>query len=178
MLPTASSATFSMPNLPLCNEHQAPYLLNSNSANALEQLLQSVGLSSENPWATPESMPQKQNAIRPLPSRPPPETLDIFQFSEPKKPNRGMLNTLRLKNGRFKLQCSPTKKKTKIKVSIAPTTTTSENSASLKMTFWVFPYENLRFIIDANSPFITLSPVIQTLLCFSHRFNFARQSKS
>ena len=143
MLRTASSVTLSTPDLPLCNMHQAPYLLDSNSADALEQLLQSVGLSSENFLATPEVMPQEPNANRPLPSRPPPEPLDGCQPSEPKRNRRGRLNALRLENGRFKSQCSPTKEKTMTKVSTAPTTTTSENSASLKMTFRVSPYENL-----------------------------------
>ena len=106
ILPTASSATLSTPDLPLCNIHQAPYLLDSNSADALEQLLQSVGLSSINLLAIPELMPQETNANRPLPSRPPPEPLDFFQPSEPIQSRRGSLNALRLENGRFKSQCS------------------------------------------------------------------------
>ena len=42
ILPTASSGTLSTPDLPLLFINKAPYLLNSNSADALEQLVQSV----------------------------------------------------------------------------------------------------------------------------------------
>ena len=143
MLPTATSSTLSTPDLQLCNMHLAPYLLDSNSADALEQLLQSVGLSSENLFATPQLMPQEPNANLTLPSRPQPDPLDFCQPSEPKRNRRGRLNALRLENGRFKSQCSPTKKKTMTKVPTAFTTTTSENSKSLKITFRVSPYENL-----------------------------------
>ena len=48
------------------------------------------------------------------------------------------------------------------KVPTAPTTTTSENSASFKMTFRVSPYENLPHIMDANSPFINDTSVISS----------------
>ena len=107
-------------------------------------------------------MPQKPNANQSLPSCPPPEPLNVCQPSEPKRNRRGKVNALRLENGRFKSQCSPTKEKTITKVPTAPTTTTSENSASLKMTFWVSPHDNLPPINYANSPFITASPVISS----------------
>ena len=48
------------------------------------------------------------------------------------------------------------------KVPTAPTTTTSENSASFKMTFRVSTYENLPHFMDANSPFINATSVISS----------------
>ena len=72
-LPMGSSATLRTQYSLVQNTYQALCLLDSNSEDALEQLLQKVGLSSDNLLATFEVTPQMSNANRPLPCRPPPQ---------------------------------------------------------------------------------------------------------
>ena len=115
-------------------------LLDSNSPDALEQLLQQVGLSSDNLLATPEVTPQVSNANRSLPCRPSSEPWEPFQLSEPKRNNRGRPNAPIQENGRFKTQFSSSTEKTSATPIVS---TTCEINPPLPMTFYSSPYDNL-----------------------------------
>ena len=165
-LPMASSSTLHTQCLQVYKTPQAPCLLDSSSANALEQLLQEIGLSSDNLLATPEVTPQISNANRSLPSCPQPQPWE-FQPSEPKRNKRGRPNAPRQEKGRFKSQCSPSMEKTLTTMPTFPTT--SDHNASLTMTLHSSPYENLpsyenlSSVMNTNSTFITPSAVVTTV---------------
>ena len=165
-LQTANFATLSTQQSQVYNEPQAHCSLDSNTADALEELLQQVGLSSDNLPATPEMTPQVQNANRSLPSRPPPQPWE-FQPSKPKRNTRGKPNAPRQENGRFKSQCLPSMEKTLTATATIPTT--SEHNATLTMTFHSSPYENLPLyenlssVMNNTSSFITPSAVVTTV---------------
>ena len=111
-LQTACLATLPTQHSQAYNAPQVHCLMDSTSPHALEKLLQQVGESSDNLLATPEGTPQVSNANRSLPCRPPPQTWEPFQPSEPKRNKRGRPNAPRQENGRFKSQCSSSTGKT------------------------------------------------------------------
>ena len=121
-LQTAGLATLPTQNSQAYNAPQVHCLLDSNSPDALEELLQQVGLSSDNLLATPEVTPQVSNANRSLPCRPPPQPWEPFPPREPKRNKRGRPNAFRQENGRFKSQCASSTKKTLIAMPTFPTT--------------------------------------------------------
>ena len=150
-LQTASSLTHSTPDSQPYSTLQAPFSTDLSSADALEELLQQVGLSSTNLLATPE---QCEN--RPLLHRPPPQPWDPTQQSEPKRNKRGRVNAPRQQNGRFQSLTSLTTERT-------PTLpTTSEASTSLKMTIRTPAYANLPPEFITSSPYVNVSSNIIT----------------
>ena len=86
MQQTASSLTHSTPDSQPYSTLQAPFSMDLSSADALEELLQQVGLSSTNLLATPE---QCEN--RPVLDRPPPQPWDPTQAkrAETKQTRKG-----------------------------------------------------------------------------------------
>ena len=162
---TAGLATLPTQHSQAYNAPQVHCLLDSNSPDALEELLQQVGLSSDNLLATPELTPQVSNANRSLPCRPLPQLWE-FQPSEPKRHKRGRPNAPRQKNGQFKSQCSPSMEKTLTAMPTIPTT--SEHNAIISMTFHSSPYENLpsyvnlSSVMNTNSSFTT--PAVVTTI--------------
>ena len=136
-LQTACLATLPTQHSQAYNAPQVHCLLDSNSPDALEELLQQVGLSSVNLLTTPEVTPQVSNANRSLPCRPPPQPWEPFQPSEQKRNKRGRPNAPRQENGRFKSQCSSSTEKTLTAMPTVPTT--SEINPTFQMTFHSSP---------------------------------------
>ena len=163
-LQTVCIATLSTQHLQAYNAPQVHCLLNSTIPDALEELLQQVGLSSDNLLATPEVTPQDSNANRLLPCRPPPQPWKPFQPIEPKRNKRGRPNAPRQENGRFKNKCSSSTEKT---FTAMPTiSTTNEINPTFQMTFHFSlydklpPYENVLPVTTTASPYLNVPPVI------------------
>ena len=87
-LQTASLTTMTAQHSQAYNAPVVPCLLDSNSPDALDKLLQQVGLSSDNLLVTPEVTPQVSNANRSMQCRPPLQPWE-FQPSEPMRNRRG-----------------------------------------------------------------------------------------
>lgn len=145
----ASSATLSTPVSQPFETLPAPFSTDLNSADALEELLQQVGLSSDNLLETPAAYEN-----RPLPARPPPEPLEALQSSGPKRNKRGRPNAPRHPNGTFQSLSSPSTEKT----STVPTT--SEQDSSLKMKIRVPSYANLPPVFSSDTTYENLPTVI------------------
>ena len=122
-----------------------------SSADALEELLQQVGLSSNNLLAT-----QEQCESRQLLPRPPPEPWEPTQPSETKRNKRGRVNAPRQQNGRFLATSNSSLSMT----SAVPTT--SEQASSLKLTIKSTPYENLPPELITSSPYVNVPTGIIT----------------
>ena len=145
----AGSATPSTPDSQPFETLPAPFSTDLNSADALEELLQQVGLSSDNLLETPAAYEN-----RPLPARPPPEPLEELHPSEPKRNKRGRKNAPRHPDGTFQSLSSLSTEKT----STVPTT--SEQDTSLKMKIRVPSYANLPPVFSSDTTYENLPTVI------------------
>ena len=155
------------------NAHQVHCLLDSNSPDALEKLLQHVGLSLDNLLATPEVTPRVSNANWSLPCRPLPKLWEPFQPSEAKQNKRKRPNAPRQENNRFNNQCSSSRDKTLTATPTVPTT--NEINPTFPMTFHsspydnLPPYENVLLVTTTVSPYPNVPPVI----IFSSSFTYS-----
>jgi hypothetical protein len=147
----ASSATQFTPDSQPYETLPALYSTDLSSAAALEELLQQVGLSSENLLETPAAY-----ANRPLPARPAPPLLEAVLPSEPKRNKRGRVNAPRQPNGQYRSLWSTT-------TETAPTVpTTSEQDSSLKMKIRVSPYANCPAELTSDSPYVNVPSIIMS----------------
>ena len=144
-----SSATQFTPDSQPYETLPALYSTDLNSAAALEELLQQVGLSSENLLETPAA-----SEHRPLPARPPPAPLEALLPSEPKRNKRGRLNAPRQPNGQYRSVSS---------TEMTPTVpTTSEQDTSLKMKIRVSTYANSPAEFSSDPSYVNLPNVIMS----------------
>ena len=153
-LPTHQMAGSAMPSTLDSQPYETlplPSSTDLSSAAALEELLQQVGLSSENLLETPDPFDQ---ARRPLLPRPPPAELDQLQPSVPKRNKRGRVGAPRLPNGQYQSLSSQSTEKT----TTGPTT--SEQDTSLKMKIRVSSNAICSANSTSNTAYVNLPNVI------------------